>query len=97
MGDFYGKMNQAMVTMSEATEDAKVYKDRLNELNTSLGSMNSVYGDVVNTVGRMSDAVSQLGDTIEDTKNYKQQIAQLNSNLASLNGVYGNVLSAFKN
>ncbi len=97
MGDFYGKMNQAMVAMSEATDDVKTYKDRLQELNSSLGSMNTVYSDVVNTVGRMSDVVTQLGETIEDTKNYKQQIAQLNSNLASLNGVYGNVLSAFKN
>lgn len=96
MGDFYGKMNQAMLSMSEATDDAKLYKDRLSELNTNLGSMNNVYGDVANVVGRMSDSVTALGETIDDTNQYRDQISQLNKNLSSLNGVYGGVLSAFK-
>ena len=92
MGNFYDKMNQAMIELSGTIDDTKVYKTNMNNLNTNLGQLNATLGNL----GSMSEAVSNLESTVEDTVAYKDQLASLNKNLSSLNGVYGNVLSAFK-
>lgn len=47
MGNFYNKMNEAMVSMSESVEDTKLYKEQLSNLNKNLSSLNSVYGNVL--------------------------------------------------
>ncbi len=54
MGNFYTRMNEAMVTLSgtvetlnEASEEAKTYKTQMTSLNTNLSSLNSVYGNVL--------------------------------------------------
>lgn len=51
MGDFYSRINDAMVSMAESAEDAKVYKEQISALNKNLGSLNSVYGNVLGAMG----------------------------------------------
>jgi hypothetical protein len=52
MGNFYTKMNEAMVDMAKSAEDVKIYKDQIGSLNKNLGSLNTVYG---NMLGAMSN------------------------------------------
>jgi hypothetical protein len=47
MNNFYAKMSDAMKNLSEGIEDTKVYKDQITALNKNLGSLNSVYGNVL--------------------------------------------------
>jgi hypothetical protein len=51
MNNFYGKMNEAMKGLSEGIEDTKQYKEQMVALNKNLGSLNSVYGNVLNAFG----------------------------------------------
>jgi hypothetical protein len=51
MNNFYAKINTAMATLSETTEDAKKYKDQMQVLNKNLSSLNSVYGNVLSAMG----------------------------------------------
>ncbi len=48
MNNFYAKMNDAMKNLSDGIEDTKTYKDQITTLNKNLGSLNSVYGNVLN-------------------------------------------------
>jgi hypothetical protein len=52
MGNFYTKMNEAMADMAKSADDVKVYKDQMSSLNKNLGSLNTVYG---NMLGAMSN------------------------------------------
>lgn len=45
--NFYGKLNEAMSSLSETVEDTKMYKDQMASLNKNLSSLNSVYGNVL--------------------------------------------------
>ena len=47
MGNFYTKMNEAMADLSDSLEDSKAYKQQLSALNQNLGSLNSVYGNML--------------------------------------------------
>jgi len=47
MGDFYGKLNEAMANLADSAEDAKRYKEHMKSLNQNLGSLNSVYGNML--------------------------------------------------
>jgi hypothetical protein len=51
MNNFYGKMNEAMKGLSEGIEDTKQYKEQITALNKNLGSLNSVYGNVLGAMG----------------------------------------------
>ncbi len=53
MGDFYSKMNEAMANLSDSLEDSKHYKDQLTALNQNLGSLNSVYGNILGAMGNI--------------------------------------------
>jgi hypothetical protein len=52
MGSFYTKMNEAMADMAKSADDVKIYKDQMGSLNKNLGSLNTVYG---NMLGAMSN------------------------------------------
>lgn len=52
MSNFYSRMNEAMANLSDSLEDTVQYKDQLTALNKNLGSLNSVYGNVL---GAMSN------------------------------------------
>ncbi len=47
MSNFYTKMNEAMSDMAKSAEDVKAYKDQLTALNKNLGSLNTVYGNML--------------------------------------------------
>lgn len=47
MSNFYTKMNEAMADMAKSAEDVKAYKDQLVSLNKNLGSLNTVYGNML--------------------------------------------------
>ena len=48
MNNFYTKMNDAMIALSETVEDTKMYKEQMAALNRNLTSLNGVYGNVLN-------------------------------------------------
>jgi len=47
MGNFYGKLNEAMASLADSADDAKRYKEQMKSLNQNLGSLNSVYGNML--------------------------------------------------
>ncbi|MBK8921625.1 MAG: gliding motility protein GldL [Saprospirales bacterium] len=47
MSNFYTKMNEAMADMAKSAEDVRAYKDQLTSLNKNLGSLNTVYGNML--------------------------------------------------
>jgi len=53
MSNFYTKMNEAAVNLGESLEDSKKYKDQLAALNKNLGSLNSVYGNMLNAMANI--------------------------------------------
>ncbi len=50
MGDFYTNINEAMANINDSIEDTKRYKEQLSALNGNLGSLNSVYGNILNAM-----------------------------------------------
>jgi len=53
MSNFYSKMNEAMADMAKSTEDVKLYKDQLSSLNKNLGSLNTVYGNMLSAMSNI--------------------------------------------
>ena len=53
MGNFYSRMNEAMADLSDSLEDTKAYKSQLSSLNKNLGSLNSVYGNVLSAMSNI--------------------------------------------
>lgn len=47
MNNFYTKLNDAMADLGDSLEDTKRYKEQMAALNKNLGSLNSVYGNVL--------------------------------------------------
>lgn len=47
MSNFYTKLNEAMSDMAKSAEDVKAYKDQMGALNKNLGSLNTVYGNML--------------------------------------------------
>ena len=56
MSNFYTKLNEAMADMAKSSDDVKAYKDQMASLNKNLGSLNTVYG---NMLAAMSNIVRQ--------------------------------------
>jgi hypothetical protein len=53
MSNFYTKMNEAMADMAKSAEDVRSYKDQLSALNKNLGSLNTVYGNMLATMANI--------------------------------------------
>jgi hypothetical protein len=53
MNNFYTKMNEAAANLGDSLEDSKKYKDMLAALNKNLGSLNSVYGNMLNAMANI--------------------------------------------
>lgn len=97
MGNFYDRMNQAMVELSHSVEETKAYRGHITALNQNLVGVNQMYQGILQTkshVDSMNAAMAEFANTGEDVRNYKDQMSTLNKNLRSLNSVYGNVLTA---
>ncbi len=54
MSSFYTRMNEAMANLSDSLEDTVQYKDQLTALNKNLGSLNNVYGNVLNAMSNIN-------------------------------------------
>ena len=56
MNNFYTKLNEAMAELSDTVDDTKEYREHMTSLNRNLGSLNTVYGNMLhamsNPVGR---------------------------------------------
>lgn len=50
MNNFYSKLNNAMGQLEGSVEDAKQYKENMAVLNQKLGSLNTVYGNMLNAM-----------------------------------------------
>ena len=50
MNNFYTKLNTAMGHLEGSVEDAKLYKENMAVLNQKLGSLNTVYGNMLNAM-----------------------------------------------
>ena len=50
MNNFYTRMNEAMANLNDSLEDTQQYKDQLTSLNKNLGSLNSVYGNILSAM-----------------------------------------------
>lgn len=50
MNNFYQKLNSAMVQLEGSVEDAKLYKENMVVLNQKLGTLNTVYGNMLNAM-----------------------------------------------
>ncbi len=53
MGDFYTNLNEAMANINDSIEDTKRYKEQLSALNGNLGSLNNVYGGMLNAMANI--------------------------------------------
>lgn len=53
MNNFYTKMTEAMADLSASSEDVKAYKDQMVALNKNLGSLNSVYGNMLSAMSNI--------------------------------------------
>lgn len=97
MGNFYDRMNQAMIELSNSVEETKAYRGHITALNQNLVGVNQMYQGVLaakGSIDAMNAAMSELGNSADEARGYKDQMAKLNNNLRSLNSVYGNVLTA---
>lgn len=54
MNNFYSKLNTAMGQLEGSVEDAKLYKENMAVLNQKLGSLNTVYGNMLNAMNTKS-------------------------------------------
>jgi len=50
MNNFYTKLNEAMADLTDSADEARIYKDQMSSLNRNLGSLNSVYGNMLNAM-----------------------------------------------
>ena len=53
MSNFYTRMNEAMANLNDSLEDTERYKDQLTVLNKNLGSLNTVYGNVLSAMANI--------------------------------------------
>lgn len=58
MSNFYSKLNEAMVDLSDSLDDAKQYKDNLSSLNTNLNTLNKTYSSLNNVYGNVISAMA---------------------------------------
>ena len=56
MSNFYTRMNEAMASLNDSIDDTKVYKEQLTALNQNIGSLNTVYGNVLSAMGGNKNA-----------------------------------------
>jgi len=56
MGNFYGRLNEAMENLAGTIDDTQQYKQQMVELNQNLNSLNGVYGNVLTAMGGRTNA-----------------------------------------
>ena len=57
MNNFYTKLNEAMADLADSVDETKHYKEQLTALNTNLGSLNHVYGNMLTAMASIRQGV----------------------------------------
>lgn len=60
MNNFYAKLNEAMIDLTDSLEDTKQYKEQLSALNKNIGSLNNVYGSLNSVYGNVISAMANV-------------------------------------
>ncbi len=50
MNNFYTKLNEAMAELHDTVDDTREYREHITSLNRNLGSLNSVYGNMLHAM-----------------------------------------------
>jgi len=50
-----------MATMNDSLEDTKRYQEQITALNRNLGSLNSVYGNVLSAMATSANSAKKVG------------------------------------
>ncbi len=58
MTNFYSRINEAMVDLSDTLDDTKRYKEQLSELNNNIGSLNNAYSSLNAVYGNIISAMT---------------------------------------
>ena len=58
MNNFYTKLNEAMVDLIDSSEETKVVKDGLTELNKNISKLNTTYSSLNNVYGSVITAMA---------------------------------------
>ncbi len=56
LGNFYGKLNEAMTNLAGTIDDTQKYKEQMTALNDNLSSLNGVYGNVLTAMTGRNNA-----------------------------------------
>ena len=91
LGDNINNLNSTAKAMVGSAEVSSEYTEQLKEVNSKMGSINSLYQAQIDSATRQAEITK---DSEENASKLKEQMESLASNLSSLNGVYGGMLSA---
>ncbi|MGY8940298.1 MAG: type IX secretion system motor protein PorL/GldL [Flavobacteriales bacterium] len=91
LGENINNLNSAAKAMVGSADASTEYSEHLKEVNTKMGSINSLYQAQIDSATRQAEITK---DSQENATKLKEQMESLASNLSSLNGVYGGMLSA---
>ena len=91
LGDNINNLNSTAKAMVGSAEVSSEYTEQLKEVNSKMGSINSLYQAQIDSATRQAEITK---DSEDNASKLKEQMESLASNLSSLNGVYGGMLSA---
>jgi len=91
LGENINNLNSVAKAMVGSADASTEYSEHLKEVNTKMGSINSLYQAQIDSATRQAEITK---DSQENATKLKEQMESLASNLSSLNGVYGGMLSA---
>ncbi|QDH78020.1 gliding motility protein GldL [Echinicola soli] len=103
----YSKTAAALSEMSNASHEAKEYRDQVVSVTQNLSALNAVYEmelqdanshvKVLNKFySNVTAAMEGLNEAGKETETFKAELAKLNKNVSSLNSIYGGMLTAMK-
>ncbi|GGF46737.1 type IX secretion system motor protein PorL/GldL [Echinicola rosea] len=103
----YSKTAAALSEMSNASQEAKDYRDQVVSVTQNLSALNAVYEmelqdanshvKVLNKFySNVTAAMEGLNEAGKETETFKAELGKLNKNVSSLNSIYGGMLTAMK-
>jgi hypothetical protein len=61
MNNFYTKLNEAMAELNDTVDDTREYREHITSLNRNLGSLNSVYGNMLTAMANPMGQRQEIG------------------------------------
>ncbi|MCW3806773.1 gliding motility protein GldL [Plebeiibacterium marinum] len=102
----YSKLSSSIEQNAQGiSENSKLYGQKLEEVNSNLAAVNSLYElqlkgskSQVEATEELTSGITEIKEylkqSVEDAKDYRDQVAALNKTVGELNTIYGNMLSA---